>query len=463
MTEVDLIILGAGPAGMTAARTAAEGGATVLLIDEQTSPGGQIYRSIQNVSDQRAAILGPDYGQGRPLAEALDHSNISVDYAATVWRVDEDGSVVYSIGGQARQAKGRHLIVATGALERPTPVPGWTLPGVMTAGAAQILLKSSGIVPERAVLAGAGPLLYLIACQLITAGFPPALLVETQTRGNFFKALKYLPGALRAWPYINKGREMLRQISEAGVPRYTGAKDIVIAGDGCVAGIAFTVAGRRYDIACETVLLHSGVVPNTQITRSLRLDHDWDDRQLCFYPRTDDWGVTSNPVVSVAGDGAGIGGATAANLGGKLAALGALKALGKIDATARDAKAVPLRAALSRETAIRPFLDTLYRPADDLRKPADDVVICRCEEVVAGDIRRYAKLGCTGPNQAKAFGRSGMGPCQGRYCGLTVTEILAEANGLPPSDVGYYHIRSPLKPVSLGELASLADDNNHEE
>ena len=463
MTEVDIIILGAGPAGMAAARTAAEGGAKVLLIDEQTSPGGQIYRSILNVPNERAAILGPDYGQGRPLAKALDHSNISVNYAATVWRVDEDGSVTFSVDGQARQAKGRHLIIATGALERPIPVPGWTLPGVMTAGAAQILLKSSGIVPERAVLTGSGPLLYLIACQLITAGFPPALLVETQSRGNFFKALKYLPGALRAWPYLAKGRDMLRQINAAGVPRYTGAKDIVISGDGCVAGIAFTAGGRRYGIDCETVLLHSGVVPNTQITRSLRLDHDWHDLQLCFHPSTDDWGVTSNPIVSVAGDGAGIGGAVAAGLGGELAALGALKVLGKIDAQARDVKAAPLRAAQSRETAIRPFLDTLYRPADDLRTPADDVVICRCEEVTAGDVRRYAKLGCTGPNQAKAFGRSGMGPCQGRFCGLTVTELLAEVNGLPPSDVGYYHIRSPLKPISLGELASLAEENNQEE
>jgi len=463
MTEFDLIILGAGPAGMAAARTAAIGGAKVLLIDEQTSPGGQIYRSILTASDQRLAILGPDYRQGRPLAEALEHANISVDYAATVWRVDEDGSVTYSVDGQARQAKGRHLIVATGALERPTPVPGWTLPGVMTAGAAQILLKSSGVVPERAVLAGSGPLLYLIACQLITAGFPPALLVETQSRSNFFKALKYLPGALRAWSTLAKGRDMLRQISRAGVPRYTGAKDIVISGEDCVAGIAFTAAGRRYDIACQTVLLHSGVVPNTQITRSLRLDHNWDDHQLCFRPRTDAWGGTSNPAVSVAGDGAGIGGATAAGLGGELAALGALEKLGKINAPTRDANAAPLRAAQSRETAIRPFLDTLYRPSDDLRRPVDDVVICRCEEVTAGDIRRYAKLGCTGPNQAKAFGRSGMGPCQGRYCGLTVTELLAEANDLPADDVGYYHIRSPLKPVSLGELASLAEDKTQEE
>jgi bacterioferritin-associated ferredoxin len=82
-------------------------------------------------------------------------------------------------------------------------------------------------------------------------------------------------------------------------------------------------------------------------------------------------------------------------------------------------------------------------------------VICRCEEVTAGEIRGYAKLGCLGPNQTKAFGRAGMGPCQGRYCGLTVTALLAEANRQTPNETGYYRIRPPLKPVTLGELAEM--------
>ena len=463
MTEFDLIVLGAGPAGMAAARTGADGGAKVLLIDEQTSPGGQIYRSVLEAPEGRRHQLGADYADGRALVRALEHENISVEFSATVWRVDDDATVTYSIGGGgggvARQARGQHLIVTTGALERPLPVPGWTLPGVMTVGAAQILLKASGVAPERAVLAGSGPLLYLLASQLIAAGVPPAALIETQTWRNYFSALKFSPGAIRGWRHLMKGRNMLRQIRAAGVPRYRGAKDISISGDGSVSAITFAAAGRCYELTCDTVLLHGGVIPNIQITRSLRLDHHWDDRQLCFRPRTDVWGLTSNPLIRVAGDGAGIGGAEAARLNGHLTAFGALERLGRLTVTARDAKAAPLRAALARETAIRPFLDALYRPPKELRQPADDVVICRCEEVTAGDIRRYAKLGCTGPNQAKAFGRSGMGPCQGRYCGLTVTELLAEANGLPPDDVGYYHIRSPLKPISLGELASLADDN----
>ena len=96
-----------------------------------------------------------------------------------------------------------------------------------------------------------------------------------------------------------------------------------------------------------------------------------------------------------------------------------------------------------------------YPPYAHAVSPADTTVICRCEEVTAGEIRGYAKLGCLGPNQTKAFGRAGMGPCQGRYCGLTVTALLAEANRQTPNETGYYRIRPPLKPVTLGELAEM--------
>jgi bacterioferritin-associated ferredoxin len=115
-----------------------------------------------------------------------------------------------------------------------------------------------------------------------------------------------------------------------------------------------------------------------------------------------------------------------------------------------------VRAELHRQLQIRPFLDALYRPADSHRMPTDDaVIVCRCEEVTAGQIRQYTELGCQGPNQTKAFGRCGMGPCQGRLCGLTVTELLAQGRGVSPEEVGYYRIRPPIKPVTLGELAGF--------
>jgi hypothetical protein len=118
-----------------------------------------------------------------------------------------------------------------------------------------------------------------------------------------------------------------------------------------------------------------------------------------------------------------------------------------------------MKKARKREMAIRPFLDAAYPPYSEAIAPADNTIICRCEEVRAGDIRSYAKLGCLGPNQAKAFGRAGMGPCQGRFCGLTVTALLAQVNGTSPDETGYYRIRPPLKPVTLGELAAM--DNGH--
>jgi bacterioferritin-associated ferredoxin len=112
-----------------------------------------------------------------------------------------------------------------------------------------------------------------------------------------------------------------------------------------------------------------------------------------------------------------------------------------------------LRRQLDRHRAVRPFLDTLYRPADAFRRPADETIVCRCEEISAGEIRSMARLGCIGPNQSKSFSRCGMGPCQGRLCGLTVAELLAEVHAKPVAEVGYYRIRPPIKPVSLGDLA----------
>ena len=103
----------------------------------------------------------------------------------------------------------------------------------------------------------------------------------------------------------------------------------------------------------------------------------------------------------------------------------------------------------------RAFLDVLNRPADALRKPVGDTIVCRCEEVTARQVRDTADLGCEGPNQMKAFLRCGMGPCQGRLCGLTVTELIAGQRGSTPADVGYYRLRPPVKPITLAELASL--------
>ncbi|MEZ5872393.1 MAG: NAD(P)/FAD-dependent oxidoreductase [Nitratireductor sp.] len=461
MLEADLVILGAGAAGMAAARTAADNGLSVVLLDEQRQPGGQIYRNVGKAGAERLKLLGSDYAAGKPLVDALTHPAITHLATAIAWQIDVKSGIACSIDGRASRVVGRRYLLATGAIERPMPLPGWTLPGVMTAGAAQILLKQSAIVCTDAVLVGSGPLLYLVAAQMARAGSPPLAIVETQTRRDLLAAMRHGLGALRGWRYLAKGIVLLSEVRRAGIKRHVAATDIAIDGKEMAEAVSFTAGGKQYRIECSTVLLHHGVVPNNSAARSVGILHEWNRRQRCFVSRRDEWGRTNVAELFVAGDGSAIGGANAAVISGRLAALEIARELGVISLTERDRKAVSLNASLNCELAARPFLDRAYPPFAAAVLPADGTIICRCEEVTAGEIRRFAGLGCIGPNQAKAFSRAGMGPCQGRYCGLAVTELLAHANRLTQDETGYYRIRPPLKPVTLGELAAIADDTSN--
>lgn len=459
----DVIVVGAGPGGMAAAATAAALGLKTVLLDEQPRPGGQIYRDVGAVDPAVAALLGPDYLHGAGLVQALQRSGAELRHDTLVWDVARDLTVTALHDGRALQWRAPQLIAATGAMERASPVPGWTLPGVMNAGAAQIALKGAGAVPAgRIVLAGAGPLLLLVACQLLAAGAPVAALVETAPAGNRRAALRHLPAALRAWPDLAKGWAMVRRLRAARVPWFTQAGELRVLGTDRAEALQFEADGRQHAVDADTVLLHHGVIPNTQLSRLLRVDHVWNDTQLAWHVVTDAHGQTSLPGFRMAGDGAAIAGARAAEASGTLAALGAAHALGRLDAGALAARSAPLERALAAERHIRPFLDTLYRPPRCITEPDDDTLVCRCEEVTAGRIREMARLGCQGPNQTKFFSRCGMGPCQGRVCGGVVTQLLAAELGRPPGEVGAYRIRAPLKPLPLGALAALATPSDQE-
>jgi hypothetical protein len=168
----DIVVVGAGPAGMAAATVAAEHGVGALLLDEQSTAGGQIYRAVSRQALNDGNILGPDYYHGRELVSALQASGAEHVTGATVWQLSPQREIGVSKDGIARLLSADQVILATGAQERPFPVPGWTLAGVMTAGGAQVLLKSAALAEPDAVFAGTGPLLYLVASQAwIRAGF----------------------------------------------------------------------------------------------------------------------------------------------------------------------------------------------------------------------------------------------------------------------------------------------------
>ena len=453
--KYDVAIIGAGPAGLAAAALTARAGLSTIVLDENPAPGGQIYRAITTTPLKREEVLGQDYWQGRTLVRDVEASGARVATGATVWSISRSLEIGVSYGGRTHLVQARRVIIATGALERPFPIPGWTMPGVMTAGGAQTLLKASGLVPSgRVVLAGTGPLLWLLAAQFLRAGGTISAILETTPRQNYIRALRHAPQFLIS-PYLMKGLRMMVEVRRK-VRIISGVTELAAVGKDKLQEVMFT-AGKSgaTRLPADLLLLHQGVVPNVNLAMSIGISHRWDKVQLCWVPELDKYGNSSVPDIGIAGDGAGIGGALAAAERGRLAAIAAVKALAP-EMLSRLPAEQAVAQALAKAEAGRAFLDTLYQPEESFRIPAaDDTLVCRCEEVTAGQIRANVALGCEGPNQMKSFLRCGMGPCQGRLCGLTVTETIAAARGVSADEVGYYRLRPPVKPIPLAEIAAM--------
>ena len=447
--QYDVVVIGAGPAGLAATTATARAGLSTLLLDENAGPGGQVWRAIGATPVKNEALLGADYWSGAEIARAARDSGAEIIHRATVWSLDRNLELGVSVGGGSAFIKAKRVIIATGAQERPFPIPGWTLPGVMTAGAAQTMLKSSGLVPDGpTVLAGQGPLLWLLAAQILRLGGRIDRVLDTTPRANYLAALPHAFAFMTSL-YFVKGLAMMREV-RAKVKVTTGVTELAAAGTNRLESVSYvTAGGRRETLPVELLLLHHGVVPNVNLAMAAGVEHRWNELQLCWTPVLDADGNSSLPGIAIAGDGAGIGGAQAALWRGRIAAERAIKALRP------TAKVSDLSPQLKRAERGRAFLDILFKPAKQFRIPQGDTIVCRCEEITAKDVLDSVAIGATGPNQLKAYRRTGMGPCQGRLCGLTVTELMAEARGKSPQEIGYYRLRAPVKPIMLSELASL--------
>ncbi len=448
----DVAVVGAGPAGLAAAATCANAGLATVLFDEQHSAGGQIYRSITDTPVSDRSVLGENYWRGSEVVKAFRSSGAQYVPGATVWSLTPEHEIGVSLGGAAHLTGAKRVILCTGALERPFPIPGWTLPGVMTVGGAQILLKSSGLVAAgRTVVAGCGPLLWLLASQYLKAGARLDAILDTTPGENRMRAAPHVLPFL-ASSYFREGLTLLRAVKRE-VRVISGVTALRAIGDDTLSAVAYRCgAGAEESFEVDNLFVHQGVAPNVNLAMSVGIVHRWDDIQLAWVPALDRDGNSSVEGIAIAGDGAGIAGAQAAHWRGALAGMAASRALGRPVSAAAERAA---RGELARSLRGRGFLDALFRPGKAFRQPAGDTIVCRCEEVTARQITDTVALGCPGPNQMKAFLRCGMGPCQGRLCGLTVTELIAEHRGVTPQEVGYYRLRAPVKPITVGELAAL--------
>jgi NADPH-dependent 2,4-dienoyl-CoA reductase/sulfur reductase-like enzyme len=450
----DVAVVGAGPAGLAAATEAARLGLDTLLLDEQSAPGGQVYRNAEHMAPETAAILGEEYRRGAELSSAFRASSARYAPGSTVWHVGPDGTLGVLDATGARLISARRIILAPGAMERPVAIPGWTLPGVMGAGAVQTILKASGQVPDvPVVIAGSGPLVWLVACQLARAGVAISALLVTTPAQRIGSALRHLPRAMQAGGELLKGLRWMQEVRSRGVRIVAGVTGLRVDGD----GRAESVACGTERIPAQLVLLHEGVIPRIHLSLAAGCRHVWDAAQLCWKAETDAWGATNQERIAVAGDAGGIVGAGAAENLGWLAALDAACRLSRITPAERDEAAAPERAALRRAAAVRPLLDQLFRPSAEALTPVDDAtIVCRCEEVTVRALKDAVAQGATDPNRAKLLTRCGMGPCQGRMCGPGVAAVIAREQNLPVEAVGTWRIRFPVRPLPLTALAALA-------
>jgi len=452
----DIIIIGAGPAGLAAAVTAAGHGLDVLVLDEQPSVGGQIYRNIESASDRTLSILGSDYGQGLELVKKFRASQVEYLSNAIVWRIDPNGNICFSHQGQSREINARHILIATGAMERPVPFAGWTLPGVMSVGAADANFKSSNMVSEESVvLAGSGPLLLSTAGHLVNCGVDVAAVLDTTVPRNFLSSLPAVPKALRRPDYLLKGLGMIMDLQRSGIRHVRGVTSYRAHGTDYLDHVSFKTSSASETLAARVLLVHEGIVPRCDLTRQVGLEHRWDPVQRCWYPQTSIFGRTEMKAIYVAGDGAFVHGGVAAQLKGSLAALDIAASLKALPQHQLNGAARRVKQGLYGELAPRPFVDALYQPRSKLYRPAPDTLVCRCESVTAGDIHRALVEGCRDPNEIKAMTRCGMGQCQGRMCGSALAELTAEFMKLEPEGLKSLNIRPPVRNIALAELAEL--------
>ncbi|MBL0844677.1 NAD(P)/FAD-dependent oxidoreductase [Pseudomonas mediterranea] len=443
-----IAIIGAGPAGIRAAQTLVAHGVYPVLLDEALRGGGQIYRrQPANFKRSPAKLYGFEAHKAQSIHQTIDELRNQLDYRpdTLVWNA-EAGLLDTLHEGRAARLEYSKLIVATGATDRILPVPGWTLPGVYSLGAAQIALKFQGCaIGERVVFAGSGPLLYLVAYQYAKAGANVVAVLDSSPLGAQVRAL---PGLLKQPATLAKGLYYRGWLTAHGIAVHQGASLSRIDGERRVHSLKWRNAKGEHSLDCDAVAFAHGLRSETQLADLLGCEFTWNALNRAWLPQRDSAGRSSVTGVYLAGDGAGIMGADAAEKAGERAALALLEDSGyRVD----PQRCTQLETELERIGHFRQGLERAFAfPQGWAADAADELMICRCEEVSVGDIRRVIGEGHWEINRVKAHCRVGMGRCQGRMCGAAAAEIIASESGRPICGIGRLRAQAPVKPVPFG-------------
>lgn len=421
----DVLVIGAGPAGLSAAQSASTYGATVGIVDDNALPGGQIWRQ------------GPRHPSAGPARALLDElaarQNVALLSGARVVQVLSAHTLLVERDGRALTIGYSKLIVAAGARERFLPFPGWTLPGVTGAGGLQALIKGgTPVTGERIVIAGSGPLLWAAATTARLQGAHVVALVEQASAasvGRFARSLVQTPAKLLQAARMRAGLWRTPYLLDAYVSEALG--------DASVREVRVSQNGRDRLIACDRLACAYGLLPNTGIAAALgcRVDMEGPVEAVAV----DEWQATSVPAVFAAGECTGVGGMELSALEGKIAALAAVN---------ESERARPLFAERARYRRFAQRMHEAFELNPDLRTLATpDTLFCRCEDVPYRDLAQH-----TSWRDAKLHTRCGMGPCQGKVCGAAAAFCFGWTRS------GEQMSRPPFSPVRIETLLQVGSD-----
>ncbi|MCU0224805.1 MAG: FAD-dependent oxidoreductase [Acidobacteria bacterium] len=418
--DCDVLVVGAGPAGLAAAGAAARAGAGVVVLDDNAGPGGQIWRGAG------AGVAAPDARAAAPWLDALEHPRVQPLAGARLFAQPAPGLALAETPAGPLAVRHVRAVLCPGARELFLPFPGWTLPGVAGAGGLSALVKSgTPVAGQRVVVAGSGPLLFAVARELKRHGARVLLIAEQAPRG---RVARFAAGLWR-WP-AKLADALAHRAALAGVPYRTGSWPVEALGGEALAAVRVSDGRRVREIPCDRLACGFGLVPNAEPARLFG----------CAIAAggavaTGARQETSVPGVFAAGEAAGIAGLEAALAEGAIAGLAAAGA-GEIPAGPRRARerARAFGAAIARAFALRDDLRALARP---------ETVVCRCEDVTRGALADQP-----GWRAAKLHTRCGMGPCQGRVCGPAAEFLFGW---------GAESVRPPAFPVRLESLAAAGE------
>jgi thioredoxin reductase len=485
LKELELVILGAGPGGLAAAIEASRAGANVTLLDENPKPGGQIFRQFhEGFHVTSPAILGQDYVRGQKLLDefgSLPH-RVALFGGALVWGIFRGNELAFCRDEKSFGVRYKKLIISAGAYDRPVPFPGWTLPGVFTAGGAQTLVKTQRVLPgEKFLLAGTGPLQLTLANQIADAGGRVEAIAEAGRVENWFKLAA---GAVGQWQLLSDALRYLWRIRKARIPLWRSHIIVEARGDGQVEEAVVAQvdgdwrpkASTRKTLRVDTICVGYGFVPSVELTRLAGCEHRYEPRLGGWIPARGHNMETSVTGVYAVGDCTGVAGSLVAIEEGRIAGISAARSLGHLSAGEARKRMGPSKRRLEGLRRLRRVLDEVSAPRPGLFELAnDDTIVCRCEEITFGQIKEAFASGALASGalasgthgggaiemrEMKRMTRLGMGPCQGRMCGPAMQEMIARAKNLLPESMGHLNPRPPVKPVPLNALVGHQDMAN---